>query len=76
MAVSAFSISINFAFVRYNHPATSAPARYTPPERASFHDFYRDLLPSIKTRRAQPKLAGKDDFRRGFVENIRPVSHN
>lgn len=42
---------------------------------ASFHDLYRDLLSGIKTRRAQP-LAGKDDFRRGFVENIRAVSHN
>lgn len=42
---------------------------------APFHDLYRDLLSGIKTRRAQP-LAGKDDFRRGFVENIRTVSHN
>ena len=42
---------------------------------ASFHDLYRDLLSGIKTRRAQP-LAGKDDFRRGFVENIRALSHN
>ena len=42
---------------------------------ASFHDFYRDLPSGIKTRRAQP-LAGKNDFRRGFVENIRALSHN
>ena len=42
---------------------------------APFHHLYRDLLPGIKTRRAQ-LLAGKDDFRRGFVENIRAVSHN
>ena len=42
---------------------------------APFHDLHRDLLPGIKPCRAQP-LAGKDDFRRGFVENIRAVSHN
>ncbi len=42
---------------------------------ASFHDLYRDLLSGIKPRRAQP-LAGKDDFRRRFVVNIRAVSHN
>ena len=42
---------------------------------ASFHDLYCDLLSSIKPRRAEP-LAGKDDFRRAFVENIRAVSHN
>ncbi len=42
---------------------------------APFHDLYRDLLSGIKARCAQP-LAGKNDFRRGFVENIRAVSHN
>ena len=40
-----------------------------------FHDLYRDLLSGIKTRRAQP-LAGQNDIGRGFVENIRAVSHN
>lgn len=42
---------------------------------APFHHLYRDLLSGIKTRRTQ-SLAGKDDFRCGFVENIRAVSHN
>ncbi|SAD51121.1 Uncharacterised protein [Enterobacter cloacae] len=42
---------------------------------APFDDLYRDLLSGIKTHCAQP-LAGKDDFRRGFVENVRAVSQN
>ena len=42
---------------------------------APFHHLYRHLMSGIKPRRAQP-LAGKNNIRRGFVENIRAVSHN
>lgn len=42
---------------------------------ATLHHLYRDLMSGIKTRRAQP-LAELNDMGRGFVENIRALSHN
>jgi hypothetical protein len=49
-------------------------ARYTPLNDAAFHDFHRDLMPGIKTRQRASHC--RKDFGRGFVENIRAVSHN
>lgn len=42
---------------------------------APFHHLDRELLSGIKACGTQP-LAGQNDIERGFVENIRAVSHN
>jgi hypothetical protein len=59
----------------YNRPATLLLLAIRHQNDATFHHLDRDLLSGIKARGTQP-LARKNDIGRGFVENIRAVSHN